>query len=298
MGPAAPGPARPTLEAVAARAGRRPRHRLPGDQRLAAGQPAGARGGPKAIDELGFVPNRAARTLVTQRTDSVALVVVRVRGAVLRRAVLRRRRAGDLRRAHRQRAAAAARAGAVAGRAGAARELPDRPARRRRAAASRCTASTRCRRRLEARGVPTVLGGRPPGGAAGGLRGRRQPGRGPAGGRAPGRRRPPPDRDHPRAAGHDRGAGAATPATSTGWPGPGCRGRRSSSPATSARTAARRGERAAGPRAGPGRGVRRRRTRWRSARCGSLRAAGRRVPGTSRWSASTTRRPRRTPIRR
>jgi DNA-binding LacI/PurR family transcriptional regulator len=29
----------------------------------------------KAIDELGFVPNRAARTLVTQRTDSVALVV-------------------------------------------------------------------------------------------------------------------------------------------------------------------------------------------------------------------------------
>src|SRR3954454_6795786 len=29
----------------------------------------------KAIDELGYVPNRAARALVTQRTDSVALVV-------------------------------------------------------------------------------------------------------------------------------------------------------------------------------------------------------------------------------
>src|SRR3954462_2881587 len=28
-----------------------------------------------AIDELGYVPNRAARTLVTQRTDSIALVV-------------------------------------------------------------------------------------------------------------------------------------------------------------------------------------------------------------------------------
>src|SRR5882762_10169802 len=29
----------------------------------------------KAIEELGYVPNRAARALVTQRTDSVALVV-------------------------------------------------------------------------------------------------------------------------------------------------------------------------------------------------------------------------------
>ena len=29
----------------------------------------------RAIDELGYVPNRAARALVTQRTDSVALVV-------------------------------------------------------------------------------------------------------------------------------------------------------------------------------------------------------------------------------
>src|SRR5690606_41222164 len=29
----------------------------------------------RAIEELGYVPNRAARALVTQRTDSVALVV-------------------------------------------------------------------------------------------------------------------------------------------------------------------------------------------------------------------------------
>ena len=28
-----------------------------------------------AIDELGYVPNRAARTLVTRRTDTVALVM-------------------------------------------------------------------------------------------------------------------------------------------------------------------------------------------------------------------------------
>jgi DNA-binding LacI/PurR family transcriptional regulator len=66
---------RPTLEAVAARAG--------------VGRGTVSRvinGSPKvseqareavlnAIDELGYVPNRAARTLVTQRTDTVALVM-------------------------------------------------------------------------------------------------------------------------------------------------------------------------------------------------------------------------------
>ena len=67
--------ARPTLEAVAARAG--------------VGRGTVSRvinGSPKvserardavlrAIEELGYVPNRAARTLVTKRTDTVALVV-------------------------------------------------------------------------------------------------------------------------------------------------------------------------------------------------------------------------------
>ncbi|MCG5217438.1 LacI family DNA-binding transcriptional regulator [Streptosporangium sp. KLBMP 9127] len=66
---------RPTLEAVAARAG--------------VGRGTVSRvinGSPKvsekardavlhAIDELGYVPNRAARTLVTRRTDTIALVV-------------------------------------------------------------------------------------------------------------------------------------------------------------------------------------------------------------------------------
>ena len=46
----------------------------------------------QAIEELGYVPNRAARALVTQRTDSVALVVSESGGAGLRRAVLRRHR--------------------------------------------------------------------------------------------------------------------------------------------------------------------------------------------------------------
>ncbi len=67
--------ARPTLEAVAARAG--------------VGRGTVSRvinGSPKvsehtrdvvlqAIEELGYVPNRAARTLVTRRTDTIALVV-------------------------------------------------------------------------------------------------------------------------------------------------------------------------------------------------------------------------------
>lgn len=73
--PARPADARPTLEAVAARAG--------------VGRGTVSRvvnGSPKvsekaraavlaAIEELGYVPNRAARTLVTRRTDTVALVV-------------------------------------------------------------------------------------------------------------------------------------------------------------------------------------------------------------------------------
>ena len=57
-------------------AGRRlPGHGLPGGQRLAAGQPGARQAVQRAIEELGYVPNLAARTLVTQRTDSVALVM-------------------------------------------------------------------------------------------------------------------------------------------------------------------------------------------------------------------------------
>ncbi|HVC72770.1 MAG TPA: LacI family DNA-binding transcriptional regulator [Mycobacteriales bacterium] len=70
-----PGPARPTLEAVAALAGvsRGTVSRVINDSPQVS--PRAREAVQKAIDELGFVPNRAARTLVTQRTDSVALVV-------------------------------------------------------------------------------------------------------------------------------------------------------------------------------------------------------------------------------
>ncbi|MFC1419107.1 LacI family DNA-binding transcriptional regulator [Streptacidiphilus cavernicola] len=75
-GPAPRGPARlPTLEAVAERAGvgRGTVSRVINDSpRVSERAKAAVQ---QAISELGYVPNRAARTLVTRRTDSVALVV-------------------------------------------------------------------------------------------------------------------------------------------------------------------------------------------------------------------------------
>jgi len=66
---------RPTLEEVAARAGvgRGTVSRvINGSPQVS---PRVRRAVEQAIDELGYVPNRAARSLVTQRTDTVALVV-------------------------------------------------------------------------------------------------------------------------------------------------------------------------------------------------------------------------------
>ncbi len=68
-------PGRPTLDAVAARAGvgRGTASRvLKGSTQVSAQAKAAVEA---AIRDLGYVPNRAARTLVTQRTNSVALVV-------------------------------------------------------------------------------------------------------------------------------------------------------------------------------------------------------------------------------
>jgi DNA-binding LacI/PurR family transcriptional regulator len=67
--------ARPTLEAVAARAGvgRGTVSRvINGSPKVSEKAREAVR---QAIDELGYVPNRAARTLVTRRTDTIALVV-------------------------------------------------------------------------------------------------------------------------------------------------------------------------------------------------------------------------------
>jgi DNA-binding LacI/PurR family transcriptional regulator len=66
---------RPTLEEVAARAGvgRGTVSRVVNGS--AQVSPRARQAVEEAIQELGYVPNRAARTLVTQRTDSVALVI-------------------------------------------------------------------------------------------------------------------------------------------------------------------------------------------------------------------------------
>lgn len=66
---------RPTLEEVAARAGvgRGTVSRVINDSPQVS--PEARAAVQRAIAELGYVPNRAARSLVTQRTDSVALVV-------------------------------------------------------------------------------------------------------------------------------------------------------------------------------------------------------------------------------
>src|SRR3954468_11151321 len=66
---------RPTLEAVAALAGvgRGTVSRVVnGSPKVS---PQAREAVLNAIDELGYVPNRAARTLVTRRTDTLALVV-------------------------------------------------------------------------------------------------------------------------------------------------------------------------------------------------------------------------------
>ncbi len=69
------GPARPTLEEVAARAGvgRGTVSRVVNNSPRVS--PHAREAVQRAIEELGYVPNRAARTLVTNRTDSIALVV-------------------------------------------------------------------------------------------------------------------------------------------------------------------------------------------------------------------------------
>lgn len=66
---------KPTLDAVAARAGvgRGTVSRVVNGSRQVSSQARAAV--EQAIAELGYVPNRAARSLVTRRTDSVALVV-------------------------------------------------------------------------------------------------------------------------------------------------------------------------------------------------------------------------------
>ena len=287
------------------RAGRRrPRHRLPGGQRLAAGQPArrGRRCRP-AIEELGYVPNRAARALVTQRTDSVALVVSeseeRVFGEPFFAGIVR----GISSALTGSAAAAVARDGPVAGRAGAGRAPPDQPARRRRAA------GLAARRRPAAGPAGASAGCRPCSAAGPVLRPTRSrpPTSTPTTPAGPGRRSPT----------CRRRAGAGSP------PSPARRTWASGWTATPATGRAARGRAGRGPerwsrygdfsrgqrrrrdatalldrRPGPGRGLRRLRPDGGRRDAGAARARAAGCRRTWRWSASRTRRRPRRPTRR
>lgn len=74
MDRAAAGGRRPTLESVAARAGvsRATASRVVNDLPVTPSSRESVR---RAVEELGYVPNHAARTLVTRRTDLIALVL-------------------------------------------------------------------------------------------------------------------------------------------------------------------------------------------------------------------------------
>ena len=109
---------RPTLEQVAQRAGvsRATVSRVVnGSPTVAESIRSAVR---RAIDELGYVPNQAARSLVTQRTDSIALVAAGdADPGVLRRPVLPRHHPRRQPGARRRRQAAGADARRLAGRA-------------------------------------------------------------------------------------------------------------------------------------------------------------------------------------
>lgn len=82
MSVGAPGRDRPTLEGVAARAGvsRATASRVVNGS--ASVSPVIREAVQRAVAELGYVPNQAARSLVTQRTDSYALVLTESAGRV------------------------------------------------------------------------------------------------------------------------------------------------------------------------------------------------------------------------
>ena len=68
-------PDRPTIDDVAARGRGLPGHRLPGAQRRPLRQHAALDAVKRAIRKTGYVVNQHARSLVTQRSQSVAFML-------------------------------------------------------------------------------------------------------------------------------------------------------------------------------------------------------------------------------
>ena len=196
---------RPTLEAVARRAGvsRATVSRVVNGSTSVAASIREAVN--RAVEELGYVPNQAARSLVTQRTESIALILPETANRVFSDdlffpAIIR----GRQRRAGGRRQAAGADDGRVGGEPRPGRAVRDRRPRRRRHV------------RLDARRRPAARHARAGSASrwsAAAARSARRPvpyvdvdhfGGVCRGGPAPGRHRPPPDRHHRRPAGHGR----------------------------------------------------------------------------------------------
>ena len=170
-----------------------------------------------AIEQLGYTPNRAARSLVTRRSDSVAVVITQPTGQVFSDPFFPR-----LLRGISSALAASDRQLVLL--------MPESPADERRAV-DYLTAghvdgallvslheNDPLPARLAAAGVPIVMVGRPPHGIAGQLRGRRQPPGRPGGGRAPHRLRAAGHRhDHRTPRTRPR---ASTACRATGTPSP------------------------------------------------------------------------------
>ena len=173
---------------------------------------------------LGYVPNRAARSLVTRRSGSVAVVIGEPTGRLFSDPFFPRLLRGDQRGARGPRPPARpADAGRVAGRGRTGDYLSaghvdggaaGQPAQRR----SPARPAGQCRRAHGRRRPPAAGHDRD-------LRRRRQPRRRPGRGRAPHRRRPAGDRDDRRPGGHDRRA-------STDWAATAMRSRVPIAPAT------------------------------------------------------------------
>ncbi len=214
---------RPTLHAVAARAG----VSKSSVSRVINGEPTVA---PEirqivmaAVTELGYVPNGAARNLVTQKTNTIAIIVSDPAGrSGLRRPDVRDGRPRRQPRARGRRQAGLARARGIRRESSPRRAVPGRRARRRRDAGLDGRRRPTARRTGADRVADRVA--RPAGYAGADAVGRqRQPRRRDQGRAAPARPGPAADRDHLRAAGHDCRAGSpdGVPANAARTPGDG-----------------------------------------------------------------------------
>ena len=179
----------------------------------------------RAIAKLGYSPNQAARSLVTRRTDAIALVVAEPEARFFSDPFFSGggARGGQRGRRARQEPAAARPAGRAGARPRAA--LPAARARRRRAAdvaARRRSAAAPARAGRGADGADRAAAralGVP-------VRGRRQPRRGARGGRASDRARAPHDRDDRRARRTCAPGSTGSTATATRSRARGCRVRK------------------------------------------------------------------------